>query len=99
MDLTILERLKQALLEYDEDAAARLAVEWIAEGGNPVDAMAALTEAIQIVGEGFGCGDLFLLDLVGAATAMEAAVGPEAVRGLGHEEGVYGSSGARDGGG
>ena len=76
MDSDILERLKQALLDYDEDAAARLSGEWIAGGGNPVDAMAALTEAIQIVGDGFGCGDLFLPDLVGAATAMEAAVGP-----------------------
>ncbi len=82
MDLEILKQLKQALLDYDEDAAARLAEEWVAGGGNPVEAMAALTEAIQIVGDGFGCGDLFLPDLVGAATAMEAAVGPlqEAVR-------------------
>jgi methylmalonyl-CoA mutase cobalamin-binding domain/chain len=82
VDLEILKQLKQALLDYDEDAAARLAEEWVAGGGNPVEAMAALTEAIQIVGYGFGCGDLFLPDLVGAATAMEAAVGPlqEAVR-------------------
>jgi methylmalonyl-CoA mutase cobalamin-binding domain/chain len=82
VDLEILKQLKQALLDYDEDAAARLAEEWVAGGGNPVEAMAALTEAIQIVGAGFGCGDLFLPDLVGAATAMEAAVGPlqEAVR-------------------
>lgn len=85
MDLDILERLKQALLDYDEDAAARLAKEWVTKGGNPIEAMAALTEAIKIVGEGFGCGDLFLPDLVGAATAMEAAVGPlqEAVRSSG----------------
>ena len=62
VDLSILERLKQALLDYDEEAAARLAAEWIAAGGNPIEAMAALTEAIQIVGAGFGCGDLFLPD-------------------------------------
>jgi 5-methyltetrahydrofolate--homocysteine methyltransferase len=78
----MLEQLKQALLDYDDEAAARLAEAWVAAGGDPLEAMGALTAAIQIVGEGFGCGDLFLPDLVGAATAMEAAVGPlqEAVR-------------------
>ena len=92
VDLSILERLKQALLDYDEEAAAGLAAEWIAGGGNPIEAMAALTEAIQIVGDGFGCGDLFLPDLVGAATAMEAAVGPlqEAVRTSGMKRESFG---------
>jgi methanogenic corrinoid protein MtbC1 len=38
--------------------------------------LAVLTESIQLVGDAFGRGDMFLPDLVGAATAMQGAMGP-----------------------
>ncbi len=41
-----------------------------------IRAMETLSGAIQVVGDGFGSGDLFLPDLVGAATAMESAMVP-----------------------
>ena len=85
VDLAILERLNRLC-----SATTRMRPLGWPRSGSPKAATRstrwpALTEAIQIVGEGFGCGDLFLPDLVGAATAMEAAVGPlqEAVRASG----------------
>jgi methanogenic corrinoid protein MtbC1 len=74
MEAEILKTLKKAVLEYDAAAAERLAKRAMEEGIDPLDALAAMTEAIKEVGEGFGRGDLWLPDLTGAATAMERAL-------------------------
>ncbi len=42
-------------------------------GLDPADALAAMTDAIRVIGEGFRVGDLFLPDLVGGADALTAA--------------------------
>jgi methylmalonyl-CoA mutase cobalamin-binding domain/chain len=39
---------------------------------DPLVALAALTDAIRSVGDGFACGDLWLPDLIAAAEAMTA---------------------------
>ena len=92
MSAEVLEDLKQAILEYEADEAASLARQAIAEGVDPMSAMDALTEAIRQVGDGFGAGDLFLPDLVGAAEAMQRAVPvlEEAFKGEGKERQVLG---------
>ena len=92
MSAEVLESLKQAILEYEADEAASLARQAIAEGVDPMSAMDALTEAIRQVGDGFGAGDLFLPDLVGAAEAMQRAVPvlEEAFKGEGKERQVLG---------
>ncbi len=69
----ILDQLKDSILEYDKDGAVSCATRAMAEGIEPLKALDALTEAIRFVGDGFGKGDLFLPDLVGASEAMLGA--------------------------
>jgi corrinoid protein of di/trimethylamine methyltransferase len=72
--MEILGNIKQALLTYDKDECARLTKEALNQGVEPLDIIDVLTNTIRTVGEGFGRGDLFLPDLVGAADAMQAAM-------------------------
>ena len=69
----ILEGLKKAVIEYDPAAAADLAQKAVAEKVDPVRALGALTDAIRYVGDRFGCGELWLPDLIGASETMSAA--------------------------
>jgi len=73
MSNEVLQKLQQAILDYDEKEAEQSARQAIAEGISPVEALGAMTTAIRKVGDGFGKGELFLPDLVGAADAMSAA--------------------------
>ncbi len=73
MSSDILGNLKRAILDYDPDASEMWAKKAIEAGISPTDALAAMTEAIREVGDGFSSGELFLPDLVGAADAMTAA--------------------------
>ncbi len=73
MVTSVLESLKHAILEYDEDAAEDAARRAIEEGIDPLVAIDALTEAIRAVGDGFEREELWLPDLVGAANAMKRA--------------------------
>jgi corrinoid protein of di/trimethylamine methyltransferase len=68
----ILQNLAQSVTDYDPEGAARWASEAIAAGIDPLAALAALTDAIRAVGDGFACGDLWLPDLIAAADAMSA---------------------------
>ena len=73
MSNEVLQRLQQAILDYDEKEAEQSAGQAIVEGISPIEALGAMTTAIRKVGDGFGKGELFLPDLVGAADAMSAA--------------------------
>ena len=73
MSSEILNRLQKAILEYDEAEAASCARKVVEERIDPVEALNAMTMAIRQVGDGFGRGELFLPDLVGAADAMSVA--------------------------
>ncbi len=73
MSVDIIENLKKAILEYDSEAAANWARQAVQEKVDPNEALSAMTEAIREIGNGFGTGELFLPDLVGAADAMSAA--------------------------
>ena len=83
----ILTNLKEAVLSYDKDAAARWAAEAMKEGIDPLQAYDALTETIAKIGDGFGKGELWLPDLVGAASAMQSAtpIIQEKIKALGRE--------------
>ncbi len=74
MEVEILENLKKAVVEYDSEAAANWATKAVEEKVDPIKAVDALTVAIRQVGDGFGRGELWLPDLVGAADAMQAAM-------------------------
>jgi corrinoid protein of di/trimethylamine methyltransferase len=74
MESEILYELAEAIRTYDVNGAADLAAKAMADGIDPLKAMAALTEAIREVGDDFGVGDVFLPELVSAADAMQAAL-------------------------
>ena len=70
----ILENLKITIAEYNTEQAADLARKAVAENIDPVEAIDALITAIREVGDGFGRGELWLPDLMGAAEAMQSAM-------------------------
>lgn len=74
MSIETLESLKKAVARYDAEGAASWARKALEEGVDPVKAADALTEAIRRIGDGYGRGELFLPDLVGAAEAMKSAM-------------------------
>jgi len=73
MNTEILENLKKAIIEYNSEEASNLARRAIQEKIDPIKTLAAMTAAIRQVGDGFGKGELWLPDLVGAADAMTSA--------------------------
>jgi methanogenic corrinoid protein MtbC1 len=73
MGVEVLEDLKKAILGYDREAATNLARKAVQEKIDPLKVLDAMTLAIRQVGDGFGKGELWLPELVGAAAAMEAA--------------------------
>ncbi|MBA7623036.1 Methionine synthase [subsurface metagenome] len=73
MAVETLENLKRVVVEYNSEGAASWARKAVEEKIDPIKALDALTEAIRQVGDGFGRGELWLPDLVGAADAMQAA--------------------------
>lgn len=70
MSTEILENLKKAVMEYDHEGAASLARKAVEEKVDPLEALNALTVAVRQVGDGFGRGELWLPDLIGAAETM-----------------------------
>lgn len=73
MSIEVLENLKKAVMEYDSEGAANWARKAVEAGIDPVEALDAMTVAIRQVGDGFGRGEFWLPDLIGAADAMLAA--------------------------
>ena len=69
-----LESLKESILGYRADDAVRWTRKAIEGGIDPIKIADTLTEAIRQVGEEFGRGELFLVDLVMAAEAMKSAM-------------------------
>jgi corrinoid protein of di/trimethylamine methyltransferase len=73
MENELFEKLQKAITEYDAQAAESLAKQAMQEKMDPIQVLDALTDAIRQVGDGFGKGELFLPELVGAADAMQKA--------------------------
>ena len=73
MGIEVLENLKKAIVEYDGEGAAHFAKKAVQEQIDPIEALDVMTVAIRQVGDGFGKGELWLPELVGAAAAMTAA--------------------------
>jgi corrinoid protein of di/trimethylamine methyltransferase len=70
----ILENMKKAIIEYDSEGALIWATKAVDEGIDPVKALEALTVAIRQIGDGYARGELWLPDLMGAASAMISAM-------------------------
>ena len=70
----LFEKLRQAVLEYDEDLAIHTAKKVLESGINPMDAIEnGLALGMKEVGDKFGI-ELFLTDLMEAADTMKAAI-------------------------
>lgn len=67
-------RLKEAIIKYDKNLARQMAANAIEEGIDPGEILDVTTEVIRKIGDGFASGELFLPDLVGAASAMSEAI-------------------------
>ena len=73
MSTEVLENLKKAIIGYDREGAADWARKAVQEKIDPIKALDTMTVAIKQIGDGFGKGELWLPDLVGAAAAMTSA--------------------------
>lgn len=70
---SILEKLSEAVRDYDNDRARLLAEEAVEKGIDPVEALEeGLAKALREVGDRFGRGEAFITELIAAAQAMEA---------------------------
>ncbi len=75
MDKGVIEELRQAVISYDEEAAAKAAKKALEAQMDPHQAsMEGLTPAIREMGERFEKGEAFLPELIMAADAMTVAV-------------------------
>lgn len=69
------EEMAQSIIDGEVEDAEELAQESIEKGIDPLDAInKGFVKGLDYVGEEFGCGAMFLPDLVLAAEAMKAAV-------------------------
>lgn len=88
----IYEDLKQAVIDGDEEIVEELSAKVIAEGINPVDAVQeGLIKGIEVIGESWKAGTVFLPDVMMSAEAMKtglAILEPEiAKKGMAEGEG------------
>jgi len=74
MSDALFELMKQAVIEGDPEAAAELSRRAVREGMNPLEAIhRGFVPGLNLVGEQFEQGEMFLPDLVLAGEAMKAA--------------------------
>jgi corrinoid protein of di/trimethylamine methyltransferase len=67
--------MTKSITEGEDEDAARLAREALAQGVDPMDAITrGFVPGINEVGRAFGCNEIFLPDLVRAGVAMKAAM-------------------------
>ena len=72
---TFFEEMTQSIIDGEVDDAEELAQESIAKGIDPLEAInKGFVKGLDYVGAEFGCGAMFLPDLVLAAEAMKAAM-------------------------
>ena len=75
MSEELFKAMAQSVIEGDADQAGELARQALAQGIAPLDAInQGFVVGINEVGKQYGCGDMFLPDLVMAGEAMKAAV-------------------------
>ena len=71
----LFQKMATSIIDGDSDAAAALALESVAAGVNPLDAISkGFVVGVNTVGDAFGRGEAFLPELVMAGEAMKSAV-------------------------
>lgn len=66
--------LKNSILDYEKEKTLLAARTSITDGQDPMEMLDAITEALNIVGEGFNSGELFLPELIYASDCAQAAI-------------------------
>jgi len=67
--------MRQSIIDGAPDTATELAQQALANGIDPLDAVnQGFAAGITFAGEQFGCGEMFLPDLLASAEAMKAAI-------------------------
>ncbi len=64
-------KIREAFADYDEDELVDLVKEALEDGVNPTELIAVLSSCLEVVGEEFSAGNLFLPDMVMAGEQME----------------------------
>ena len=72
--MAAMEKLIQAIRDYDVSGSKGWATKALAEGADPVEALEGVSGVMQEIGDLFGSGELWLPDLIGAADAAMAAL-------------------------
>jgi len=84
MSEAIYGQLEEAIIEFDADKAKAIAQKGVAAGLDPVEMInQGIRQALELMGERFSAGNVFLPELMLAAQAADAAVGilePELLR-------------------
>lgn len=71
----VIERLKNAVINYEVDSVKDIAQEVLEKGVDPLQAIdKGLAEGIKIVGKKFGDGEIFLPELIMGAETMKIAM-------------------------
>ncbi len=68
----VFDKLKEGLLNYDEEVVEKAAKEVIDEGLDPLKALNILTTTVREIGDKYGAGELWLPELMMAADAAKA---------------------------
>ncbi len=75
MSKELFDLMRQSIIDGDTEQAEALAHQALEKGLDPLEAInEGYVAGVNYVGEQFGCGDMFLPDLVLAGEAMKAAV-------------------------
>ncbi len=74
MSENLFESMRQSIIEGDDEQAEALARQALAQGIDPLEAIdQGYVPGVNYVGDQFGCGEMFLPDLVLAGEALKAA--------------------------
>ena len=73
-NVACIEELKNAILDFDEDAAVTSAEKIIKEGASPMDAIDAMGDALKILGDKFQIMEVFLPEILLATDAFKAGL-------------------------
>lgn len=75
MSKELFEAMAQSVIDGEDDEAMKLAQQAVEQGVDPLEAInQGFVIGLDEVGQQFGCGEMFLPDLVLAAEAMKAAM-------------------------
>ena len=68
------QNIKDGILSYEKEQTLEATQAALDSGLQPLKLLEAITEALNIVGDGFNCGDLFLPELIYASDCAQASI-------------------------